>query len=256
MSVLDVEPDEHRDDRARLLDASTRSASTSTSARARRRRLLRDRQPVRRPTTAATGDARRSGRVRSARTRYADFTPMIFDGTHTSRKPQVTRRAGRTRVTRCCRRRRRSSSTRVSGTDDSQLGYVLRKVDRDAVGRDLHDHDPRDRALLPLGRQAGVLVRRALDRRSTTTSTDADAADLGFTGATDPGFPPTARKGAANLYLMDLATGVPARDHEHAARPVRAVPALPQRRLDLLPRPRRQRGHEYIVASDAALLAE
>ena len=69
---------------------------------------------------------------------------------------------------------------------------------------------PGDRALLRVGRQARVLVRRAVDRLSPLHHV-ADAAELGFASSADPGFQAYLQKGAANLYLMELTTGVTTR---------------------------------------------
>ena len=88
------------------------------------------------------------------------------------------------------------------------------------------------------------------------TPTDADAIALGFTGAMDPGFLPYKTLGAANLYLLDLTTGVTVRITN--MRPGQYA-LFPHFRSDgWIYAVVRDPGvnHEYMVASDAALLAE
>ena len=86
--------------------------------------------------------------------------------------------------------------------------------------------------------------------------TAAELAALGFTGPTDPAFQPYLQQGAANLYLMDLATGIPLRiTHMQPGQ----YALFPHFRSDgwIYAQVRdASAGHEYTVASDAALLAE
>ena len=79
---------------------------------------------------------------------------------------------------------------------------------------------------------------------------------LGFASATDPGFVDLRTKGAANLFVMDIATGVIRRITTMAAGQYALYPHF---RSDgwiyFLVRDTND-GHEYIAASDAALMLE
>lgn len=86
--------------------------------------------------------------------------------------------------------------------------------------------------------------------------TDADAIELGFSGPNDPAFAAYANNGAANIYLLDLLTGI-----------VRRVTHMQPGQYALFPHFRSDgwiyfmvrnagQNQEYIVASDAALIAE
>jgi hypothetical protein len=84
--------------------------------------------------------------------------------------------------------------------------------------------------------------------------TDADAVELGFSGASDPGFQAYRDKGASNLYLIDLTTG--ARTRITGMKPGQYA-LYPHFRSDgwiyFLVRTPGDAG-ERIVASDAALV--
>jgi hypothetical protein len=89
------------------------------------------------------------------------------------------------------------------------------------------------------------------------TNSNADAIDLGFTGTSDPGFAEYATKGGANVYLIDLVSGT-------RTRITRVGPGqfalFPHFRSDgwiyfMVRDPGARTGHhEYVVASDAALV--
>jgi hypothetical protein len=83
--------------------------------------------------------------------------------------------------------------------------------------------------------------------------TSADAVELGFTGPSDPSFAPYLAQGAANVYLMDLQTGVPTRITNMAPGQYALFPHF---RSDgwiyFLVRDKNS-GKEYVMASDAAL---
>jgi hypothetical protein len=84
---------------------------------------------------------------------------------------------------------------------------------------------------------------------------DSDAEELGFTGPGDPGFAPYASSGAANIYLLDLKTGL-----------LRRITHMQPGQYALFPHVRsdgwiyfmvrNMNSTEYIVASDAALVIE
>lgn len=185
---------------------------------------------------------------------YADFTPMIFDGTKYVAHTQVTidqAYEGDSVLSPSAT----LEITRVSDPNDRQLGYVLRKVIATPSGSSYTIETPEiARYCISGGKPAFSFDERWIVYHHYVT--DADAQDLGFTGPSDPGFADYRTKGAANLYLMDLATGVPKR-----------ITNVPAGMYALFPHFRSDgwiyadirdtnAGHEYIVASDAALLAE
>ena len=82
---------------------------------------------------------------------------------------------------------------------------------------------------------------------------DADAIELGFTGASDPGFAEYAAEGAANVYLIELATGTRTRITNM---PPGQYAVFPHFRSDgwIYFMVRSAGGTEQVVASDAALM--
>jgi hypothetical protein len=86
--------------------------------------------------------------------------------------------------------------------------------------------------------------------------TAADAVELGFTGPNDPNFTPYLSKGAANVYLMDLQTGVPTRITNMAPGQYALFPHFRSDGWIYATIRDRNTDHEYMVASDAALQAE
>jgi hypothetical protein len=185
---------------------------------------------------------------------YADFTPMLFDGTKYIAHAQVTV-AQAYEGDSVLSPSATLEITRVSDANDNQLGYVLRKVVATPSGSTYTIQTPEiARYCISGGKPAFSYDERWIVFHHYVT--DADAIDLGFTGPNDPGFADYRTKGAANLYLMDLATGVPTR-----------ITNMPAGQYALFPHFRSDgwiyadirddnAGHEYIVASDAALLAE
>ena len=187
-------------------------------------------------------------------TGYTDFTPMIFDG---------TKYVGKTRV-RIAQPFEGDSTlspsaglelTRVAGPGDKQIGYVLRKVNATLAGSTYTITTPEIARYCVSGGKPGF----SYDERWIAFHhyvTDADAQELGFTGPADPGFADYRAKGAANIYLMDLRTGVPQRITN--MRPGQYA-LYPHFRSDgwIYGQVRdTTTGHEYTVASDAALLQE
>jgi len=185
---------------------------------------------------------------------YADFTPMIFSGTqylpHTQVKVSQPYEGDSVLSPSAT-----LELTRVSDVNDDQIGYVLRKVIATPSGTTYTIDAPEIARYCMAGAKASF----SYDERWIVYHhyvTDADAQDLGFTGPSDPGFAAYRTQGAANLYLMDLATGVPVR-----------ITNMPAGQYALYPHFRSDgwiyadirdtnANHEYIVASDAALLAE
>jgi len=185
---------------------------------------------------------------------YADFTPMVFDGTQYIAHTQITV-AQPYEGDSVLSPSATLEITRVAGPNDRQLGYVLRKVDATLTGSTYTINTPEIARYCIQGAKPAF----SFDERWIVFHhyvTDADAQELGFTGPSDPGFAAYRTKGAANIYLMDLATG----------QPVRITNVQPGQ-YALYPHFRSDGwiyadvrddnvGHEYMVASDAALLAE
>ncbi len=96
--------------------------------------------------------------------------------------------------------------TQLATAGGDPLGFVLHRIDitRGAGGAVSSITIPEvARYCYPGGKAA-----MSLDDRWIVThhrATDADAVDLGFTGASDPGF--AAYRGVSNVYLIDTATG-------------------------------------------------
>jgi hypothetical protein len=185
---------------------------------------------------------------------YADFTPMVFDGTQYVAHPQVTL-AQPYEGDDVLSPSATLELTRVSDVNDNQIGYVLRHVAATPAGSSYTIDAPEiARYCTAGGKPAFSYDERWIAYHRYVT--DADAQELGFSGPSDPGFADYRTRGAANLYLMDLATGVPVR-----------ITNMPAGQYALYPHFRSDgwiyadirdtnASHEYIVASDAALLAE
>ena len=185
---------------------------------------------------------------------YADFTPMIFNGTQFVAHPQVEV-AQPYEGDAVLSPSATLEITRVADRNSNQIGYVLRKVNATPSGSSYTIQTPEiARYCVSGGKPAFSFDERWIVYHHYVN--DADAQDLGFTGPSDPGFADYRTKGAANLYLMDLATGVPVR-----------ITNVPAGMYALFPHFRSDGwiyadirdtnvGHEYMVASDAALLAE
>ena len=182
------------------------------------------------------------------------FIPMIWTGTKYQAKPQVTIKTpfeGDTVMSPSAK----LVITRVAGPNDKQLGYVLRKVEATPSGTSYTIAAPEIARYCFSGGKPGF----SYDERWIAFHhyvTAADAVALGFTGPSDPAFQPYLTQGAANLYLMDLGTGDAVR-----------ITNMPPGQYALFPHFRSDgwiyavvrdtnANHEYMVASDAALLAE
>ncbi|MBA3819252.1 MAG: hypothetical protein H0X17_10200 [Deltaproteobacteria bacterium] len=185
---------------------------------------------------------------------FIGFIPMVWTGTRYQSRPQVTVTTpfeGDTVLSPSAR----LVISRVAGPDDRQLGFVLRRVIATPTGSTYTITAPEIARYCLSGGKPGF----SYDERWITYHhyvTAADAVELGFTGPTDPAFQPYLTQGAANLYLMDLATGVPVRlthmqPGQYALFPhFRSDGWIYAAIRDL------NTAREYMVASDAALLAE
>ncbi len=185
---------------------------------------------------------------------YSSFTPMIFDGTTYVPHATVnidTPFEGDTVLSPSAK----LTIARVSGPNDHQLGYVLRKVNATTAGTSYAIEAPEiARYCLSGGKPAFSYDERWIVFHHYVTA--ADAVELGFPNAQAPGFAPYLQNGASNIYLMNLTTGA-------AVRVTNMQPGqyalFPHFRSDgwIYAQVRDSNlGHEYTVATDAALLAE
>jgi hypothetical protein len=184
------------------------------------------------------------------------FTPIIYDGTGYTPKQEVTVPTG-FEGDFVIAPSAKLVISRVAGPNGAQLGYVLRKVVATPVGDSYNMAVPEvGRYCLSGGKPAFSYDERWIVYHHYVTPTDADAKELGFVDAMDPGFAPYKSRGAANMYLLELATGITTR-----------FTNMPPGQYALYPHFRSDgwiygvvrdttAHHEYMVASDAALLAE
>lgn len=183
---------------------------------------------------------------------FSKFTPMIFDGSTYVPKASVkikTPFEGDTVLSHSAQ----LTLARVAGPNDRQLGYVLRKVVATPSGSSYTIAAPEiARYCLSGGKPAFSYDERWVAFHHYVSA--ADAVALGFTGPTDPAFQPYLSQGAANIHLLELATGT-----------VHRITNMQPGQYALFPHFRsdgwlyaqvRDRGahHEYTVASDAALV--
>jgi hypothetical protein len=185
------------------------------------------------------------------------FTPLVYDGAKYTPKPEVAIPSpfeGDAVISPSAR----LVITRVAGPGDKQLGYVLRKVVATPAGASYTIQAPEvARYCRSGGKPAFSYDERWLVYHHYVTATDADAVELGFVNAADPGFAPYRTRGAANLYLLELAGGTSVRITN--MKPGQYA-LFPHFRSDgwIYAVIRDQTGAayaEHVVASDAALIA-
>jgi hypothetical protein len=185
---------------------------------------------------------------------HLSFIPMIWDGTKYVAKPQVTLQSdfeGDTVLSPSSK----LVITRVAGPNDRQLGFVLRKVVATPSGTSYTFAAPEIARYCLSGGKPGF----SYDERWVAIHryvTAADAVELGFANAQDPGFQPYLTQGAANIYLLELATGTLTRlTHMNPGQ----YALFPHFRSDgwIYAAIRdTNTAHEYMVATDGALLLE
>lgn len=137
---------------------------------------------------------------------YLSFTAMVFTGTQYNVKGTVnvdTPFEGDAVLSHSAK----LVMSRVANPQEDQLGYVLRKVIATPSGNSYAYATPE------IARYciSGGKVAFSFDERWVAFHhyvTDADAVELGFTGPNDPGFAAYRTSGAANIYLLELTTGV------------------------------------------------
>jgi hypothetical protein len=187
-------------------------------------------------------------------TGYLSFIPMIWTGSKYTAKPQVTIKTpfeGDTVMAPSAK----LVITRVAGPDDKQLGFVLRKVNATPSGTSYTVTAPEIARYCYAGGKPGF----SYDERWIVFHhyvTAADAVSLGFAGPSDPAFQPYLTQGAANIYLMDLRVGTPVRITNMAPGQYALFPHFRSDGWIYAAIRDTNTSHEYMVASDAALLAE
>lgn len=210
-------------------------------------------------TRFVSDDGGHSPTLRDPRANFASnatlgFIPLVFDGTKFTPKQEVTL-ASSFEGDGVLSPSAKLVVTRVAGPNDVQLGYVLRKVNATQTGMTYSITAPEIARYCVSGGKPGF----SYDERWMIYHhyiTPDDAVSLGYTGPADPGFAQYLTKGAANLYLLELATGVSTR-----------ITNMPPGQYALFPHFRSDgwiyavvrdtnANHEYMVASDAALQIE
>jgi hypothetical protein len=100
--------------------------------------------------------------------------------------------------------------TRQGDTNGDHIAFVLHAVDATPVGDSYDIETPTIGKYCYSGSKPGfsyderwITYHHAVDGTS-----NAEAIELGFTGISDPGFAPYISQGAANIFLLDLVTGV------------------------------------------------
>ena len=100
--------------------------------------------------------------------------------------------------------------TRISGPGSVQVGYVLHAVNAtDTSGTYTIDTPEIARYCIAGGKVAFSYDERWVVYHHYVTADD--AVEMGYTSSTDPAFSQYLTRGAANIYIMDLATGIPKR---------------------------------------------
>jgi hypothetical protein len=178
------------------------------------------------------------------------LTPMVFDGTRFTGKPQVsitTPYEGDTVLS-------PSSRLVVSrfGNSSGQLGYVLRRVNATPNGSSYTV------TTTELGRYCtqGAKPSISFDERFFVTHHYVGAndwADLGYASASDPAFVALLQKGAANIVLVDMLNGARHRLTTMHAGQYAIFPSFRSDGWIYFQVRDNNTNKEYIVASDAAL---
>ncbi len=144
---------------------------------------------------------------------------------------------------------------RLAGPNDQQLGYVLRQILATPSGASYAIDAPEIARYCATGGKPAF----SYDERWIAFHHyigPADAVELGFSGPGDPAFAPYLTEGGANLYVMELTTGVPLR-----------ITSVNPGQYALFPHFRSdgwlygqlrdsQAEREYTIASDAILVLE
>lgn len=185
---------------------------------------------------------------------YSSFTPMIWNGSQYAPRTTVnvdTPFEGDTVLSPSAK----LTIGRVSGPNDRQIGYVLRKVNAQLIGATYEISTPEiARYCISGGKPGFSYDERWIAYHHYVTA--ADAVEMGFTSSSDPAFQAYLTQGAANVYLMDLRTGVPIRITNMAPGQYALFPHFRSDGWIYAQVRDSAAGHEYTVASDAALILE
>jgi len=180
------------------------------------------------------------------------LTPMTYDGTHyVSKSPSSveTPFLGDSVL---------SPSTklvisRLAGPGSRQLGYVLHKVTATPNGSSYNITTTEVARYCTKGAKPSI----SFDERFFVTHhyvEDGDYADLGFASPTDPAFVEYRQKGASNIIVVDLVTGVRTRVTTMKAGQYALFPHFRSDGWIYFVVRDTNSHHEYIVGSDAALV--
>lgn len=147
--------------------------------------------------------------------------------------------------------------TRVANNSSQQIGYALHKVNIAGTAPSYTITTPEiARYCITGSKVAFSYDERWIVYHHYVMNTNADAMELGFTGTSDPGFAQYITKGAANLYVMDLATGVPHRITNMAPGQYAVMPHFRSDGWIYANVRDTVANHEYWIASDASLILE
>jgi hypothetical protein len=148
--------------------------------------------------------------------------------------------------------------SRSNGPSGTNAGYRLRKLELSPDGGSFDvDATVVANYCISGGKPAFSYDERWIVIHHYVENTDEDAIELGFSGASDPGFATYRNNGAANIFLIDVTTG---ESHRITNMPSGSYALFPYFRSDgwiyFIVRTSQQNDGETIIASDAALRAE
>lgn len=183
-----------------------------------------------------------------------DFTPMVFDGTRFVQS-NLTRISTPYEGDAVLSPSSELVMSRNAGANDVQNGFTLRKFTRTWNGSTY------DMTTTQVGRYCvpGAKVAFSFDERWVTYHhyvTSADFAELGFASATDPGFVPYTQLGAANIYVLDLTTGMTKRITNMAPGQYALFPHYRSDGWIYADVRDINTDHEYFIAHDGGLILE
>ncbi len=145
--------------------------------------------------------------------------------------------------------------SRVAGPGDQQIGFALRKVVATPEGNSYSVQTPEiGRYCIRGGKPGFSYDERWMVIHHYVENRDADAQELGYADANDPGFQAYRSSGAANIFLIDLLTGESTRVTHMEPGQYALYPHFRSDGWIYFMVRNINMGGEHIVASDAALL--